>query len=289
MILVVGATGSLGGSIVRGLLEQGQQVRALVRTAPDAKVMTDLGAEPAVGDLKDRASLDAACQGIETVITTANSAKRGGEDNPETVDDKGNRQLIDAAEAAGVEQFVFVSALGASASSPVPFMAGKGKAEEHLRASGMPYTILEPNLYMDVWLSMLFGMPLAQGLPITLVGDGLRKHTFIAEDDVRAFALAAVGNPAASNQTLVVAGPQTLSFRDVVAAYERVLGRSLEVRHLKAGEPLPGAPEFISQMLAALDTYDSPIPMEETARTFGIQLTSVDEFARRNVSATLRG
>src|SRR5690348_326106 len=124
MILVVGATGSLGGSIVRGLLEQGQQVRALVRTAPDAEVLTDLGAEPAMGDLKDRASLDAACQGIETVITTANSARRGGEDNPETVEDKGNRQLIDAAEAAGVDQFVFVSALGASPSSPVPFLAG---------------------------------------------------------------------------------------------------------------------------------------------------------------------
>jgi uncharacterized protein YbjT (DUF2867 family) len=62
------------------------------------------------------------------VITTANSARRGGEDNPETVEDKGNRQLIDAAEAAGVDQFVFVSALGASASSPAPFMAGKGKA-----------------------------------------------------------------------------------------------------------------------------------------------------------------
>jgi uncharacterized protein YbjT (DUF2867 family) len=289
MILVVGATGSLGGSIVRGLLEQGQQVRALVRTAPDAKVLTDLGAEPAVGDLKDRASLDAACQGIETVITTANSAQRGGEDNAETVDDKGNRQLIDAAEAAGVDQFVFLSALGASASNPVPFMAGKGKAEEHLRASRIGYTILEPNLYMDVWFSMLFGMPLAQGLPITLVGDGLRKHTFIAQDDVRAFALAAVGNPAASNKTLVVAGPQALSFRDVVAAYERVLGRSLEVRHLKAGEPLPGAPEFVSQMLAALDTYDSPIPMEETARTFGVQLTTLDEFARRSVSASLSG
>jgi NADH dehydrogenase len=289
MILVVGATGSLGGSIVRRLLEQGHQVRALVRTAPDAKVLTDLGAEPAMGDLKDRASLDAACQGIETVITTANSARRGGEDNPETVEDKGNRQLIDAAEAAGVDQFVFVSALGASPSSPVPFLAGKGKAEERLRASRMRHTILEPNLYMDVRLSMLFGMPLAQGLPITLVGGGLRKHTFIAQDDVRAFALATIGNPAASNQTLVVAGPQALSFRDVVAAYERVLGRSLEVRHLKAGAPLPGAPEFINQMLAALDTYDSPIPVDETARTFGIQLTSVDEFARRSVSASLRG
>ena len=85
MILVVGATGSLGGSIARGLLEQGRQVRVLVRTGSDAKLLTDMGAEPAVGDLKDRASLNAACQDIETVITTANSALRGGEDNPETV------------------------------------------------------------------------------------------------------------------------------------------------------------------------------------------------------------
>ena len=170
MILVVGATGSLGGGIARGLHEQGQQVRVLVRPGSDARVLTELGAELAVGDLKDRASLDAACQDIDTVITTANSALRGGEDNPETVEDKGNRQLIDAAEAAGVDQFVVVSALGASASSPVPFMAGKGKAEEHLRASRVRYTILEPNLYMDVWLSMLFGMPLSEGLPSLCAG-----------------------------------------------------------------------------------------------------------------------
>jgi uncharacterized protein YbjT (DUF2867 family) len=289
VILVVGATGSLGGSIARRLLEQGQQVRVLVRTGSDAKVLTELGAELAAGDLKDRASLDAACQDIETVITTANSALRGGDDNPETVEDKGNRQLIDSAEAAGVDHFVFVSTLGASASSPVPFMAGKGKAEEHLRASRVRYTILEPNLYMDVWLSMLFGMPLSEGLPITLVGDGLRKHSFIARGDVRAFALAVVGHPAASNQTLMLGGPQALSFRDVVATYERVLGRPLEVRHVKAGGPLPGAPEFVGQMLAALDTFDSPIPMDETARIFGVQLTSVDEFARRSVSVSRRG
>ena len=210
------------------------------------------------------------------------------EDNPETVEDKGNRQLIDAAEAAGVEQFVFVSAIGASASSPVPFQAGKGKAEEHLRASRLRYTILQPNADMDVWLSMVFGMPLAQGLPITLVGDGNRKHSFIAEDDVRAFALAALGHPAARNQTLVLGGPQALLFRDVAATYERVLGRPLEVRHVKAGTPVPGAPESIHQMVAAMDTYDSPIPMEETARTFDVDLATVEEFVRRSMSGSLR-
>jgi NADH dehydrogenase len=123
--------------------------------------------------------------GIETVITTANSAMRGGADNPETVEHQGNQHLIDAAAAAGVRQFIFVSALGADPASPVPLLAGKGKAEQHLRASGLRHTILEPNLFMDVWLGMLFGMAIAQSRSPTVVGDGRRKHSFIAQDDVR--------------------------------------------------------------------------------------------------------
>lgn len=90
MILVAGGTGRLGGLITRHLLEQGKEVRILVRRnspseelakqgmATPIETLIDAGAQPVYGDLKDRASLDAACQGIETVVTTANSARRGG-------------------------------------------------------------------------------------------------------------------------------------------------------------------------------------------------------------------
>ncbi|MDQ6711291.1 MAG: SDR family oxidoreductase [Candidatus Dormibacteraeota bacterium] len=288
MILVVGATGSLGGSIARRLLQEGKPVRLLVRPHSDAKPLINLGAEFVAGDLKDRASLDAAVRGIETVITTANSALRGGEDNPETVEHQGNKNLIDAAVAARVRQFIFVSALGCNPTSPVPFLAGKGKAAVHLRSSGLRHTILEPNLYMDVWLGIVFGMPLAQGRPVTVVGEGRRKHSFIAQDDVRAFAQASIGNPAAIGKTLVLGGPEPMSFREIAAIYETVLGRSLAINYVPAGTPLAGVPEAVSSLATMLDSYDSPIPMDETARRFGVPLTSVESFVRNSVPAGIR-
>ena len=135
MILVVGATGELGGLIVRDLLRQGRQVRVLVRAGSSVDELA--GAQPVLGDLKDAASLHAACAGVSAVVTTANSTARGGADTVESVDRQGNHDLIDAAAAAGVRRFVFVSALGADPAHPMPLLQAKGEAEQRLRDSGM--------------------------------------------------------------------------------------------------------------------------------------------------------
>jgi uncharacterized protein YbjT (DUF2867 family) len=281
MILVVGATGNLGGAVTRMLLAQGQPVRILARSQSNYQPLADAGAQVVLGDLKQRCSLDAACQGADTVITTANSAARGGEDNVQTVDLQGNRNLIDASKAAGVKQFIFVSVLTADPNSPIPFIQAKGQTEDSLRASGIPYTILAPNGYLEVMVAGVVGMPAMMGQPVTIVGGGRRKHSFISAADVAAFMLAAIGNPAAINQKLLLGGPEPLSFRDAVAIYERVLGHQIQVRSVAPGEPVPGFPQMIAQLLAGLDTYDSPIDMTQTARTFGIQLTPLEEVARR--------
>jgi uncharacterized protein YbjT (DUF2867 family) len=281
MILVVGATGTLGGRVARMLLAQGQPVRMLVRPQSDYEPLADAGAQVLLGDLKEPGSLDTACQGVETVITTANSAARGGEDNTQTVDLEGNRHLIDAAKAAGVKQFIFVSMLGADPTSPVPFTQAKGRTEDYLRGSGLPYTILAPNGYMEVWVGMVVDMPTMMGQPVTIVGGGRRKHSFISVGDVAAFILVAIGNPAAINQKLLLGGPHPFSLRDAVAIYERVLGHQIPVRSVAAGSPVPGIPETMAQVLAGLDTYDSPLEMTETARAFGIQLTPLEVVARR--------
>jgi NADH dehydrogenase len=283
MILVVGATGTLGGTIAKRLAEQGKQVRALVRPQSDAADLKRLGIETVLGDLKEPASLERACEGAEALVTTANSAGRGGEDNVESVEEGGNRNLVDAAKAAGVRQFVFTSALGSSLDSPVPFMRGKAVAEQHLRESGVPFTILMPNLFMEVWCPNVVGNAAMAGRPVVLVGEGTRKHSMISIEDVAAFAVATVGNDAARNRTLVLGGPQPLSWRDIVAAYERALGRQLEVEFVPMGDGLPGFPEFISGFMNALETYDSVIEMESTAREFGVRQLTLDEYLQRTV------
>ncbi len=285
MILVVGATGNLGGAVTRMLLAQGQPIRILARSQSNYQPLADAGAQVVLGDLKQRGSLDAACQGADIVITTANSAARGGVDTAQTVDLEGNRNLIDAAKAAGIRQFIFVSVLAADPNSPIPLLQAKGKTEDYLRASGIPYTIIAPNGYMEVVLGGVVGMPAMMGQPVTIVGGGRRKHSFISVGDVAAFILAAIGNPAAINQKLLLGGPEPVSFRDAVAVYERVLGHRIPINSVAPGEPVPGLPEMIAQLLAGLDTYDSPIDMTETARTFGIPLTPLEVVARRAVTS----
>lgn len=281
MILVAGATGQLGGIITRRLLAQGQPVRILVRPQSSFQPLVKAGGQPVFGDLKDRASLDPACEGIETLITTANSARRGGEDNVQTVDLAGNRNLIDAAKAAGVKQFIFTSALGADINSPAPFIQAKAKTEAYLRDSGMMYTILAPNAFMDMWVGMVIGVPLQAGQPVTLVGEGRRKHSFIAVRDVAAFATAAVGHPEAMNQYLAIGGPEALSWRDVVATFERVLDREIPVQYVSPGEPVPALPEgMMQQAMAGMEMYDSPLDMTEAASTFGVELTTLEESVR---------
>ena len=297
MILVVGATGRLGGMIAHRLLEQGQDVRILVRQnspseqmaqqglATSAKALIAAGAQPVQGDLKDAGSLPAAVAGVTTVITTANSVLRGGEDNVQHVDREGNRRLVDAAAAAGVAHFIFITGLGAALDSPNDFMRAKAETERHLRASGMDFTSIAPDAFSEVWPGMVVGMPVLQSRPVTLVGEGRRRYTFIAIQDVAAFAVAAVDNPLARNQYLALGGPEALSWRDVVATYERVLGREIQVNWIKPGEMVPGLPEGMWTILTGMEAYDSIVPMEGTAAAYDVTLTPLESFARLQTSS----
>ena len=282
MILVVGATGQLGGLIVRDLLRQGRQVRVLVRAGSSVDELA--GAQPVLGDLKDAASLHAACAGVSAVVTTANSTARGGADTVESVDRQGNHDLIDAAAAAGVRRFVFVSALGADPAHPMPLLQAKGEAEQRLRDSGMAWTVLQPDVYMDKLIPLVVGGPALAGEPVTLVGDGTRRHSFVSVHDVAAYAAAALDRPEAEGRTLVIGGPRPVSWPDVVVAFEHELGRGVPVRSVAPGEQVPGQPEFVTGLLTALDSYDSPIDSSELARTYGVSPTTLTAFVHAFVA-----
>lgn len=280
-VLVVGATGTLGGMIARRLLARAEDVSILLRPDSDATSLLAAGARPVLGDLKDPRSLHGACAGVDAVITTANSALRGGEDTVETVDLTGNRNLIDAARAQGVRQFVFMSALGASPQSPAPFMRAKAASEAHLRECGVRYTILQPNLFMEVWIPMLFGPAVAGGGPVALAGEGRRRHSLVSMEDVAAYAVAVAGHGAARDRTLPLGGAEPVSWRGIVTAVEKTIGRRLKVHHLAPGEPLPGQPATVSELAWGTEMYDSPVDMTELSQEFGIRPTSVEEYVRR--------
>ncbi len=115
----------------------------------------------------------------------------------------------------------------------------------------------------------------------SLVGEGRRKHSIVSMADVAAFAVAAVDNPAARYATIVIGGPEAVSWLDVVDAVGQVIGRELPVRFVQPGEPLPFLLEAVQAPAAALDSYDSPVPMAATAATYGVTLTPLPAVLQR--------
>ena len=278
MILVVGATGDLGGRITNRLLSQGKHLRLLARPGPHHHGRLPRATERVVADLKAPESLAAACHGVDTVVTTATASARTEPVGVDSVDLTGNLNLIEAAQAAGVSRFVFVSALGAHPEHPMPLLRAKGVAEQRLRASDMAWTVLQPNVFMDKLIPIVVGEPAMSNRPVTLVGSGRRKHTYIAMDDVAAYACAALTNPHAHRQTVIVAGPDPVSWYDIVTAFENELQRSLRVHNLPPGPPAPDLPDFVTQLLTALDGYDTSIDMTQTSSDFGIAPTHLADY-----------
>jgi len=287
MVLLIGGTGKLGGRVARELLSKGVKVRALCRPTSGHAALRRMGAEIVSGDLKDLESLSRACAGADTVVTTANSARRAAPDTVDSVDLTGTRSLIDAAAAAGVGHFVYTSLYGASAEAPSPFVAAKARNEAHLRAAGMTWTILAPNAFMDAWPGAVVGAPALAGREVIIVGEGRRRHAYIAEHDVAQFAVASVLMPAAHNRHLPLGGPAAVSWRDVVANYERVLARPVPVRFVKPGEPVEGVAETLRGLLALYDTFDTDFDTSGLAAEFGVQQTPLDAWIRASV-ATVR-
>jgi uncharacterized protein YbjT (DUF2867 family) len=293
MILVVGATGSLGGRITRGLLQQGQVVRFFARHSPiseelakqgranTAESLIEAGAQAVPGDLKDCTSLDAAVKGVDTVITTATASQRGGDDTLTSVDLQGTLSLIEAAKAAGVRRFVYTSAIGASESSPVPLFHAKGTCAAALERSGMEYVILTPSVFMEIWIGMVVGIPLMANLPVTLIGQGDHHHNFISEADVAAFVLAALSNSHAVNQRIDIGGPASYTWSEIVTAIGRALGAPLPVQYLPPGSQVPLMPDEVSGLLNAMETFESFMDMSQTAPAFGVKLTTLNEYIQR--------
>lgn len=287
MILVIGATGQLGGLIARRLLLRGEEVRVLVRdpAAPAARALSGAGALLVPGDLTDPASLRAACESVQGIITTANSMSRGGPDTIDSVDRHGNVNLIEAATGAGVGRFVFISALGADPHHPMPLLQAKGETEERLGQSTMDWTVLQPDFYMDMLPMAVIGAPALSGGTVTLVGEGRRRHSIIAMKDVADYAVAALHSDGAIGKVLQLGGPEAVSWRDVLKAFERHLGRKIPVGFVAPGQPIDSMPEMLAGLLAALETYDSPLDSSGLARRYSVVPTSLDDFVRGVVEA----
>lgn len=288
MILIVGASGRLGGIAARRLLAEGRPVRALSRTPAKLADLARLGAEVVMGDLRDPASLARACAGVEMVFTAAHAFDGKGANQPQAVDDAGNRALIDAARAAGVEHFVFTSILQARSDHPLDLWRYKAAAEEHLRASGLSYTVLRPTAFMELWAGIV-GDPIVKRGRALIFGRGASPVNFVSVEDVAHYALIALSDPRARNQVIAIGGPENLSLTQLARLIERVAGRAARKQHIPPAMmramrvlTLPINPAFSRQIAVGIymDTHDMTFDPAETLRRFPMELKRMEEIVR---------
>jgi len=233
MILVVGATGHLGTVVCERLARRNRPIRALVRATsnPDSLArLRALGAELVEGDLQDRASLDAACSGVEAVISSASSISSRVGSYIATVDLEGQRNLIGAATGTGVDRFVFVS-FSSNLTTDSPLNRAKRTIEAEVQASGVGYTILRSSFFMEYWLSPLIGVDYPNRKAM-IFGAGENPISFITIGDVSEAAAIAADAPAAANQVIDIGGPAALSPNGALRIFEAVMGGPFTVEYV---------------------------------------------------------
>ena len=288
MILIAGATGFLGGEICRRLVAGGESVRGLVRATSDhgaVERLRAMGVETVVGDVRDRHSLDAVCHGVRTVVSTITTTRsRQPGDSIEATDESGQLGLVDAARAAGVERFVYIS-YSANLDDGGPLTHAKRAVEQRIRESGMSHTILRPSYFMEVWLSPHLGFDF-RNRKATVYGAGKQRISFISLGDVAEFAVrAALGRDAASS-TIELGGPNAVTPLEAVRIFEELGGAPFEVQHVHETDiqnQFAAAADSLQKSFAGLMldyARGDEIPMERTLRSMPVQLTSVREYAR---------
>ena len=294
MILVVGATGTLGRKVVRTLLASGEEVRAMTRVLAKVDELKALGAKPIRGNLADPEALEFAVRGARAVVAAAHSVLGRGHESSQAVDDDGHRSLIDAAKAAGVEHFIYTSVFQASSDHPLDFWRTKARVERHLEESGMTYTIVRPTSFMDMHAYQLIGKSVIEGKRAMLTGRGMNPRNFVASEDVAKVVVGALKIPSLRGQTIDVGGPQNLSGHDVVEIFERVSGRKAKVGHIpirmlrmmsRVIAPVHPGVSRVMRMAVISETTDQTFDPSVLRTRIPITLTSLESWARSRIHA----
>ena len=294
-VLVTGGTGFVGPHVVHALRVRDVAVRALVRNPSRASRLAAWGVELVRGDVTDAASLRDACADVDGVVHLVAIIK-GSPVDFERVMVEGTRNVVAAAEAAGVHRFVLASALGLDERSrtAVPYFGAKWQMEHAVEQSGLEHTIMRPSFVFgrDGGVLPTF-VRLARLAPLTpIVGTGTRRLQPIWVEDLAEQYALALELPEAAGRTFELGGPEAVTWNEFWSRLKRVLGTRRPSLHVPIGlmrmqaavtERLPGAPVTRDQ-LTMLELGDNVVTDPGAAELFKLPLVPLDEQLRRAVS-----
>ncbi|WP_190818704.1 NmrA/HSCARG family protein [Saccharopolyspora pogona] len=268
VVLVVGATGQQGGATAAQLLKRGWRVRAFTRSASSAAArrLAEAGAELVEGDMGDRAALEDAMRGVHGAFSVQPTFI-----TPELTPDLTNEKEIgwgknvaDAAKAAGVRHLVYASATNAEQRIGSPTLDNKWAIEEHIRALGVPATMLRPVSFMENYIVMMPGQAATDGELVSAVRADV-SQPLIALEDIGAFAALAFGNPDDYVGRAVEIAGDSLTPPEIAAALSRATGR--ELRHVELPlEPLREQNPVLYRAYSAINELDLSVDIPALRR-----------------------
>ncbi len=245
MILITGATGTSGRKIVKQLTQSGTRIRALVRDRLKAEKIAGPNVELAEGDMSQPGTLAGALEGIDHALLLSSP-------DPNQVEIQGN--FIDAAKKSGVRHVVKFSAIGADANASARLLKAHGVTERQLEQSGMGFTHLRPNVFMQNFL-MSAGTIASQGAIYAPIGES--KISFVDVRDIAAVAARTVTEPGHEGNAYEITGPESLTHAEVAKRLSVVLGKKINFVDIppsafKEAMLAMGAPEWMADGLNEL-------------------------------------
>ena len=299
-VLVVGGTGTLGRQIARHALDEGHQVRCMVRTPRKAAFLQEWGCELTRGNLLNPDSLDYALDGVDAVIDAATSRP----DDPKSIyitDWDGKVNLLRACERAEVKRFVFLSLLGAHRHRSVPLMDIKACTENLLESSELDYTILQVAAFMQGVISQ-FAIPVLDSQTVWVSGSPT-SIAYMNTQDVARFAVAALDRPETIRNSFPVVGPKAWNSGELVQLCERCTDKSARVFRMGSAPilALQAIASFfeptvnIAERLAFAEVTGSgqslDAPMESTYAAFGLdpsETTGMESYLREYYDSIIK-
>jgi len=292
-VLVTGGTGFVGQRIVHALRARGHDVRALVRDPSAAGRLAAWSCDLVQGDVTDRESLERATDGVAAAVHLVSIIK-GKPADFERIMEQGTRDLLAAAEAAGVRRFVLMSALGTSEANRalVPYFRAKWEMEQAAAAASMEHVVFRPSFVFgpDGGVLPVFVRQVRWSPVTPVIGGGEGRLQPIWVDDVADCFAGAVDLPGVAGRTFELGGPDAVTWNELYDRIRKVLGARRATLHMPVGlvragatiaERLPGAPITRDQLTMLVEGGDQTCDIAPAVEAFGMTPIGLDEQIRR--------
>lgn len=236
MILIIGGTGFIGQALVRHLVENGYPVRLLLHPSPDnPDLPKGIPVEIAVSSHSDERGLRSAMVDVSTVYHLATAEWKGVRASLLENDIQGTQTIAQAASRANVQRLFYISHLGADRASAYPIFKAKAIAEEAIRRSQVPYTIIRSGIVFgagDHFTTGLARLLSAASFIFPVPGDGQTLLQPLWVEDLATALTWALEDPGLTDQTLSIGGPEFLSFNEILATLMEVIGKRRQLVYM---------------------------------------------------------